>query len=489
MDDSTAKRRSLSLTLRPNRTLHAFLNLLPPILDGFALVTAFILGYWARIRFPIVPGEDAVTQSGAGFAGLLPTLALHLITLLSTFFFAKLYHQKRASSRIDQFTAIFASVSVGVTLTSGLATFLFKNSVFDADYPRQLILYVWVFSLILVILGRELYRQLTIRLRIAGVARDRVLIVGSGEASRMIIDQIHSRPELGYQIVGAVNGTNVAEVSGVPVIGHFDDLPTLIDTLYIAEVIIALPAIPNDELVRLIGFCQRGRTSIKVYPDMFAFMAGGMSVDELGGMPLLTVRDMPLRGWKLSLKRGLDMAGAMVGLVLLSPFIVLTAILIRLESPGSVWFCQERAGLDGRPFPMIKFRTMRRDAELQGTWTVENDPRVTRIGRWMRKSNWDEIPQLINVLLGQMSLVGPRPEQPIYVEKFRTQIPRYMERHREKAGMTGWAQVNGFRGDTSIEDRTKYDLYYVENWSVWFDVKIIIRTVVQTLLRRSKNAY
>jgi exopolysaccharide biosynthesis polyprenyl glycosylphosphotransferase len=466
------------------------LNVLVPLLDGLALTAAFVIGYLARVRFPIVPGGDAVTQSGAGLAGLWPTFILHVLTLFATFFFARLYHQKRASSRIDQFTTIFASTAVGVTLTSGLVTFLFKNSVWDADYPRQLVLYVWLFSLILVIVGRELHHQLTTRLRVAGYGRDRVLIVGSGVAAKLVINQIHSRPELGFEIVGAVNGTGVSDVSGVPIIGHFTDLPDLIDLLKISEVILAVPEMPNHEQVKLIAACQRGRTSVKIYPDMFAYMAGGMSIDELGGMPLLTVRDMPMRGWKLSLKRALDIFGAMVGLVLLSPFFLLTAILIRLESPGPIWFCQERSGLDGRPFPMIKFRTMRQDAEKSGPgWTVKNDPRVTRIGKWMRKSNWDEIPNLINVLLGQMSLVGPRPEQPYYVQKFREQIPRYMERHREKAGMTGWAQVNGYRGDTSVEDRTKYDLYYVENWSVWFDIKIIIRTIVQTLTGRTKNAY
>jgi len=274
------------------------------------------------------------------------------------------------------------------------------------------------------------------------------------------------------------------------VIGHPEDLPHLIDTLHIDEVIIALPEATHKDLVYLIASCQRGKVSIKVYPDMFAYMSGGLSVDELGGMPLLTVRDVALRGWKLSLKRALDVLGAFVGLVLLSPFMLLTAIIIKLESKGPVFFSQERCGLDGRPFPMIKFRTMREDAEVNGPgWTIKGDPRITRMGAWMRKTNWDEIPNLINVILGQMSLVGPRPEQTFFVEKFRESIPRYMERHREKSGMTGWAQVNGLRGDTSLEDRTKYDVWYVENWSMWLDLKIIIRTVFQTLSGKSPNAY
>jgi exopolysaccharide biosynthesis polyprenyl glycosylphosphotransferase len=328
-------------------------------------------------------------------------------------------------------------------------------------------------------------------MRRAGRSGDRVLIIGSGDTAQTIVKQIASRPELGYFIVGAVNGQNGNHAeSSIPIVGTSEQLPDLIDRHRIDDVIVALPDLPREELTHLIALCQRGRVSIKIYPDLFAYMAGGISIDDLGGMPLLTVRDMPLRGWKLSLKRGTDVIGSVLGLIFLSPIMLLTAILIKLESPGPVFFCQERTGLDGRPFPMIKFRTMRADSEAEGPgWTVKGDPRVTHFGRWMRANNWDEITNLINVLLGQMSLVGPRPEQTHFVEKFKEHIPRYMERHREKAGMTGWAQVNGYRGDTSIEERTKYDLYYVENWSLWFDIKIIIRTIVQTLLRRNTNAY
>jgi len=219
-------------------------------------------------------------------------------------------------------------------------------------------------------------------------------------------------------------------------------------------------------------------------------MSGGITVDDLNGLPLLSVRDVALRGWKLSLKRAMDMVVSFIGLIFLSPALVMTAIAIKLESPGPVFFCQDRMGLDGRPFPMIKFRTMRQDAEREGPgWTKPGDPRVTRLGVFMRKTNWDELPNLINVFYGQMSLVGPRPEQPYYVQRFREYIPRYMERHREKAGMTGWAQVNGLRGDTSILERTKYDLWYVENWSLWLDIKIVIRTIFRMITRRDENAY
>jgi exopolysaccharide biosynthesis polyprenyl glycosylphosphotransferase len=189
------------------------------------------------------------------------------------------------------------------------------------------------------------------------------------------------------------------------------------------------------------------------------------------------------------LKRGVDFVVSAVALVFLSPVLVLLALLIKRDSPGPVFFVQERMGLDGKPFPCIKFRTMRADAEELGSWTVKDDPRRTRLGKLLRRTNVDELPQFINVLLGEMSVVGPRPEQPRYVEEFRRLIPRYMERHREKAGITGWAQVNGLRGDTSIEERTKYDLWYVENWSVWLDVKIILRQLWQWLGGKDENAY
>jgi exopolysaccharide biosynthesis polyprenyl glycosylphosphotransferase len=217
-------------------------------------------------------------------------------------------------------------------------------------------------------------------------------------------------------------------------------------------------------------------------------MAAGVTIDDLGGLPLLTIRDVAQRGWKLTIKRAMDLVGSAIGLILLSPILLLMAILIKLESPGPVFFVQERMGLDAKPFPMIKFRSMRADAEKSGPgWTVENDPRRTRLGTFIRRYSIDEFPQLINILIGDMSIVGPRPEQPAFVEQFRTMIPRYMERHREKAGLTGWAQVNGLRGDTSILERTKYDLWYIENWSVWLDIKIIIRTAARVFIDR--NAY
>jgi exopolysaccharide biosynthesis polyprenyl glycosylphosphotransferase len=205
-------------------------------------------------------------------------------------------------------------------------------------------------------------------------------------------------------------------------------------------------------------------------------------------LPLLAVRDVALRGWKLQAKRAVDILGATVGMIVLSPFLLFLSLLIKLDSPGPVFYAQERMGLDAKSFWCLKFRTMCRDAEKDGPgWTTKDDPRCTRFGRVLRRTGLDELPQFINVLIGEMSLVGPRPERPVYVEQFRRSIPRYMDRHREKAGITGWAQVNDLRGDTSIAERTKYDLWYIENWSLLLDIKILLRTILR--FGSGRNAY
>ena len=479
-------RRSGLAASRFGQQIRGLLGTLLVVGDVTMLALAFVLGYIMRARLPL----PAVPVNPPSFSNYVPMMIVHVAAVITVFYFGRLYHQRRAVSRIDLSYAIAQNVSIGTLLAVAFESLAFKNSALEMDYPRGVVVYAWLLGIVLVIAGREAHRLTLMRLRNHGVGRDNILIIGSGDVARTIAEKIRWSPNLGYNIVGAVNGEMGGHVGEVPIIGTTQQLPDLIDGYNVDEVIIALPEASRHELVQLVAKCQRGRVSIKVYPDIFAYMAGGVSVDDLNGMPLLSVRDVALRGWKLSLKRATDIVGATVGLVILSPALVLTAILIRLESAGPIFFCQDRMGLDGRPFPMIKFRSMRQDSEERGpAWTVQGDPRVTRIGNFMRRTNWDELPNLINVLYGQMSLVGPRPEQPYYVQRFREYIPRYMERHREKAGMTGWAQVNGLRGDTSILERTKYDLWYVENWSFWLDIKIVLRTIFQTIFGRSKNAY
>jgi len=447
---------------------------------------AFFLAYWVRSWIPW-PDE---AQSMGVFSDYVGVVLVHIVSILGVFVFSRLYRLARMPSRIDEFYSIFASTTMGTLLGVALSSLLFKNSPLELNYSRGMILYGWGLTIAFVTAGRTMHGRIRTGLRRQGWGRGRVLIVGTGDVGRMIFQKIQSNPGLGYEVAGfaAINGRNGAPLGGA-ILGQAGDLASIIDEYQVDEVIIALPEATHQEILMLISECERGKVTIKVFPDVFQIMAGQVSIGDLGGLPLLTVRDIALRGWRRTAKRLMDIVGAAYGLVLISPLMMLMAALIKLDSRGPVFYAQERMGLDARPFQMLKFRSMRQDAEAHGRpgWTVEDDPRVTRLGRVIRRINVDELPQLINVLIGEMSLVGPRPERPVYVNRFRRSIPRYMDRHWEKAGITGWAQVNGLRGDTSIVERTKYDLWYIENWSLLLDIKILLRTFFNLL--RSPNAY
>ncbi|MDT8305294.1 MAG: undecaprenyl-phosphate glucose phosphotransferase [Anaerolineae bacterium] len=456
------------------------------LLDAVMVATAFALAYRLRIAIPW-PTE---VENLAPFGSYLGMLAVQVIAVVATLLLFRQYYLPRAISRVDQFYAVFASVSLGTVFSVAVTAFFFKGTSLEADYPRVMLVYAWLLGIIMIILGRTVHQFIREALRERGIGKDRLVVVGTGDVARIIIQRIQWSPHLGYELLGVISADEGTEsFLGLPVLGREDDLPELIEKLDIDEVIIAIPEKGHREVVNVMSFCERGRVSIKVFPDIFQFVTSSAGIDDLGGLPLLTVRNFALRGYMLFLKRVIDVVGAIIGLIFFAPLMLLVAIAIKLESPGPAFFVQERMGLDGRPFKMIKFRSMRNDAESRGPgWTVDGDPRQTRLGRLLRRVDVDELPNLINVLLGEMSLVGPRPEQPYYVEEFRRTVPRYMDRHREKAGMTGWAQVNGLRGDTSISERTKYDLWYTENWSVLLDIKIVVRTVWQLVLSITRRA-
>ncbi len=451
------------------------------LLDGLIIALAFVLAYQLRARIPWP--EKLVVE--ARFDSYLGLMVIGVITIILTLASFRQYYIPRAISRVDQFYAISAAVSLGTMLSIAVAVFAFSP---DFEFPRAMIAYAWLLMIIFLIIGRTIHQEIRAWLQRRGWGKDRALIVGADEMARIVLQRIIWSPQLGYDVVGVIDGEDGStSIQGVPVVGRIADLPHLIEELEIDEVIIAMPEKGHRESVKIIAMCERGQVSIKVFPDIFQFVATQPSIDDLGGLPLLSVRDFAMRGYLLIFKRLFDVVVAILGLIFLSPLILLLALAIRLESPGSVFFIQERMGLDGKPFKILKFRSMRVDAEKQGPgWTVDNDPRQTRLGRLLRKVDIDELPQLINVLLGEMSLVGPRPEQPYYVEQFRRSVPRYMDRHQAKAGMTGWAQVNGLRGDTSIMERTKFDLWYIENWSLLLDLKIILRTVWQGLINQAR---
>ena len=442
-----------------------------------AFFIAYLIRLWAR-------------GSEIGRSDYLLLAGIQLAATLVVFFFFKFYHRRHAALLMDEVYRLFGAVSVATLLTIAFVSFVFRDTL---QIQRLMLLLAWAIGIITLTLGRIAHGRVQRVLQRRGIGAERVLIIGTGEVGRMILQKIQHTPGLGYRVAGFVETnfegeTPPAQVMGLPVFGTVADLPKIIEGQGIDEVIIGLPEATHQELVGIVSQCEREKVSIRVFPDVFQIMASEVTISDLGGLPLLTIRDVALRGWKLTLKRIVDVAFSGIFLLVASPFMMLTALLIKIDSPGPVFFAQERMGLDAKPFKMLKFRSMRADAERSGPgWTTKDDPRRTRVGAFIRKTSLDEFPQFINVLMGDMSVVGPRPEQPAYVEQFRSSIPRYMERHREKAGVTGWAQINGLRGDTSIAERTKYDLWYTENWSLWLDFKIILRTAFRSL--GDKSAY
>jgi len=458
-----------------------WLALLTVGVDAFMAAVAFYLAYKARV---IVPFPTPLKLGR--FLNYVDLLFVHVSSVLLTFFFFRLYHLRRGSSRFDLFYSILSAVSVA-TVGSTAMTYLLRQS--DRELTRGVILYSWVLTIALIALGRVLTER--VQRQVRGRYPDRLLLVGTGDVPRMILQKTLESPQLGYKVVGFVNGAdNPGEVAGVPLLGPQARLAEIVREHDVQEVIIALADASHEELLDMIAACESAQATVRVFPDFFQIIASELTIGDLDGLPLLTVRDVGLRGWKLTVKRAMDIVGSGLALIILSPLMLLVALMIKLTSPGPVFYCQERVGLDGRPFSMLKFRSMRADAEKEtgAVWAMANDPRRTRLGAFLRKTSIDEWPQFINVLLGDMSLVGPRPERPVFVEEFRKIVPRYMERHKEKAGITGWAQVNGLRGDTSIVERTKYDLYYIENWSLLFDLKIMLRQILGWF-HGDRNAY
>ncbi len=454
------------------------------VLDIAAFATGLRLAHEVYLLLGRFGGASLARISR--FESLAPLLVVQVLTMAVVFFFMRLYHQPRGISRIDMAAGVFRAVSIGVILTYAFTSFFFP----DLAYSRSIPVYDWGTTIVCVSALRIFHREAWSALRQLGIGRSRVLIVGAGPAGQDLIARIHRQPGLGYEIVGVVDDTpGRTRARGEPIIGRTGQLGELVEDRKVDEVMIALPDASRQELLALISRCQREEVSIRVFPDIFQMIAGEVQISALDGLPLLSVHDLALRGWRLTLKRAVDLALSLSALVLLSPLMLLIALVIKLESRGPAFFVQERMGLDAKPFPMIKFRSMRSDAEAESgaVWAVRDDPRRTRLGQFLRAWNLDELPQFVNVLLGHMSIVGPRPERPEFVSEFQREMPRYMERHREKGGLTGWAQVNGLRGNTSIEERTKYDLYYIENWSLLFDFKIMIKTVFAGF--RDPNAY
>jgi Undecaprenyl-phosphate glucose phosphotransferase len=347
-------------------------------------------------------------------------------------------------------------------------------------------------NVVLTYSSRELMREVLERRWRAGIGLKRILIAGSGELGRLVADKILEHRELGYQITGFIDDRASGDhlgYRGLPLLGTLDDAADIAVRENIDHLYVALPPEQHVRMLELLDSTSREMVDVKVVPDLLQVIALRARLEDLDGIPVININDVPLQGFNSIVKRGIDVAISGAALAVLAVPLAIVAGVLKLTSRGPVLYRQERMGLDGKSFTIVKFRSMYLDAERETgpVWAVEDDPRVTPFGRFLRKSNLDELPQLWNVLQGDMSIVGPRPERPHFVEQFKHRIPQYMLRHKVKAGLTGWAQVNGWRGNTALEKRIEYDLYYIENWSVRLDLKIMWLTLLRGFFH--KHAY
>lgn len=450
--------------------------------DASIIVLAWLLAYWLRFSWPIIPVTKGF-PAFAAYAALTPFVALLWLTVFASM---RVYQFSRAFGRRDEILALMKAHALALLLFVTL-TYLFEAY----KYSRLVTLYFGVLAGFALIAMRLLVRAVFKALRVRGYNLRYVLIAGEGPAVERLIERIDGFPELGLRVRGIVTHEDspTVGVSGKPVLGHFGQIAAVIQRFKVGEVMIALPWSRQDEVSRLLELLKDETTDVRLVPDVHAYVTLGCEVEDFDGVPVVRINDSPLIGWYAAAKRLTDIVVASVALLVLSPLLLLLALLVKLTSPGPVLYAQERMGLDGRTFQMLKFRSMKLDAEAAtgAVWARELDDRRTLFGSLLRRTSLDELPQLWNVLSGEMSLVGPRPERPVFVRKFREEIPHYMLRHKVKSGITGWAQINGWRGNTSLRRRIECDLYYIQNWSYALDLKILTLTLWKGFV--NKNAY
>ena len=473
---------------RYNRLLVAFYVLTDALLASWA----FVLAYGIRFESGLIAAPKGQPPLG-NYINILPFVAL--LTPLA-FQIQGAYRLRRGRSRVDDFFAVLIGTIIAVVF--GQFATLYVGAYYASNPAKTTGAYevsnwVWVLFLFLNVVftyaSREAVREMLERRWKAGIGLKRILIAGAGDLGRMVADRILQHREFGYQVIGFVDdraGGDHIGYRGLPLLGALSEVGDIAQREKIDHLYVALPLDEHSKLLDLIDVTSRECIDVKVVPDLLQFIALKARLEDLDGLPIINVNDVPLQGLNAWVKRSIDVALSLVALAFLAIPYAIIAALVKWSSPGPIFYAQERMGLDGRAFTVYKFRSMQADAEetTGPIWSLDNDPRTTTVGRWLRRFDLDELPQFWNVLRGDMSIVGPRPERPFFVEQFKHRIPQYMLRHKVKAGITGWAQVNGWRGNTSLEKRIEYDLYYIENWSVTLDLKIMWLTLVRGLFQR-----
>lgn len=448
-----------------------FAFILLPV-DIAMIIVGFVLAYYFRIDLEVVPAFSDI--------GLLEYLryCLYLIPFwIILFALNGLYKIKITSSIFSEFYRILSASSTAILLLV-VGIFLTRSLFFS----RLILVFTWIFSILTISFGRVIIKIIQRYLVRFGIGRREVLLIGDNKTSRKIMQNLFGMRYAGYRVLGILDEKSKENYPELPLTGNISSLEEIIKKNTIDDVIVTDLNLSRSDFIKVMQTCCDHNISFRYIPDALSLMTVNVSAELIGGIPALTLKSVPLDGWGRITKRIMDIALSLFFAIVGLPLFALIMVIQKFTSSGPIFYAQERIGRDGKSFVCYKFRSMywkKCDKKLGGIkWTTAKDEteRITPFGRFLRKTNLDELPQLWNVFLGQMSFVGPRPEQPNFVEKFEKEIPDYFKRHHVKTGLTGWAQVNGLKGDTSIEERVRYDMYYIENWSLLFDLKIIAKT-------------
>ncbi|MCI8543385.1 undecaprenyl-phosphate glucose phosphotransferase [Acetatifactor aquisgranensis] len=459
-------------------------NRLMVVIDVGITSASFMLAYGFKFYF-LNDGPGLGVLPVEEYIKLLP-LVLPIYALI--YYFCGVYAPKRTVRRRFEIFGIVKANTIGIVALIIVLYMIIR----EINFSRSVIGLFYIFNVLITSGFRLTLRRGLRTIRRKGYNLKHILLVGYSRAAEEYIDRLSDNPQWGYVACGILDNHIPAGTvyKGVKVLGRLGNLEVILPENKLDEIAISLSLKDYDHLEGIVAICEKFGVHTKFIPDYNSLIPSKPYTEDLMGLPVINIRYVPLTNTgNIIIKRITDVAGSVFGIVITSPIMLLSALLIKLTSPGPVIFRQERVGLHNKPFYMYKFRTMEQQApgEEKKAWTVRNDPRVTTVGKFLRRTSLDELPQLFNILHGDMSLVGPRPERPLFVEKFKEEIPRYMVKHQVRPGLTGWAQVNGLRGDTSIRKRIEYDIYYIENWTIWFDMKIILMTFFTGFI--NKNAY
>lgn len=462
-------------------------NRLHVLLDALVIMFSYAFAWFLKFRSHIAPfytGADVGALSGQTYFSALVFIVPGYLFLYYLF---NMYTAKRAGSIKREIYNVIRANTMGFVLFIGVLFFVHLD-----DFSRTMIFYFYLTNIFVDSLLRFGIHKWLRALRKKGYNIKYILLVGYSRAAELYIDRICQNPQWGFVVRGILDDRipRGTEYRGVKVIGKIDNLFYILPQSQLDEIAVTLALEDYGRLEEIVTLCEKSGVHTKFIPDYNSVIPSKPYTEDLNGLPVINIRRVPLTNTlNMVMKRAVDIVGGFCAIILFSPILIVAAILIKATSEGPIIFKQERVGLHNKPFQMYKFRTMevQKPHEEKKEWTTRDDPRVTKVGKVFRRTSIDELPQLFNVLMGDMSLVGPRPERPFFVEKFKEEIPRYMIKHQVRPGMTGWAQVNGYRGDTSIRKRIDCDLHYIENWTMGFDIKILFLTIFKGFI--NKNAY